>query len=272
MSSRRLITTRQGSCIHVRVLRFRKQVRSLLADPSAAHRLAHIDDKFLVAKKDKTATDCELTQGSEVYYNLWNQDAYCDISFPFSKADVTLKDPALMEKAQLTFGLIPLQLDKLYKSLREFDGLKFVFIGGDSVHDIASDTRWLFSLVTPLSMSNNTVWELKNEDEDRLQAILHSSSESPLFLVLDEKILIVRKPVEDIGNQWEAFDVALGPVKGLVSFDTSELEKSPETTYLIYFTGLAPIELPADGIPDRCNHSTTPSWSDGKTKVWPWKS
>lgn len=217
-------------------------------------------------------TDCELFRGIEVYYNLWNQDAYCDISFPFSKDDVTLKDPALMEKAQLTFGLLPLQLDKLYKSLQKFDGLASVFIGGDSVHDIASDTRWLFSMLTPLPMSNNTVWELKKENGNRVQDILRSSIESPLFLVLNEKMLIVRKPVEEVGNRWEAFDVALGPTKGLVSFDTSELERTPDTTYLIYFTGLGPIKLPTDGVPGRCNHSTTPSWSDGKTKVWPWKS
>lgn len=217
-------------------------------------------------------TDCMLSQGSDVFYNLFNQDSYCAIAFPFSKADVAFKDPVLAAKSQSSFGLIPLHIEILYKSLCAPNGpLKAAFAGGHSVSDIASNTQWLFTLATSLQMTKQTVFEYKKENPGGVKEVLLGCAQSPVFLIMNDILFIVNQSIDDSHNRWGAFDPAKGPQEGQIVFGTSELEVSPESTYLIYHRDRGGLSSTEEA--NKCDYASVPAWSNNdRVKLFSFKA
>jgi hypothetical protein len=233
----------------------------LLSFRIAGERLAHLDDTYMLGGHNDTLTDCQLSEGSEIYWELFNVAPYCAISFPFSRADVVFKDTT----QQATFGLIPLQVEKLYQLLRYSARLDWLWARGNSIRDAASATHWLFTITTALPMSNHTVQYLTLQNPNGLVQVLDSSATSPVFLVTRSSLSIVTGPTDSQPRSWRGFDFSAPNVNKV--WTEQDLKAGPlEDTYLIYYSGKG--RLPVNPPPQNCDweHSTV---SNGTTKIYP---
>lgn len=217
----------------------------------------------MVGTKNDSVTDCALSNGDDIYFALFNQNTSCAISFPFSKGDIVFEDPAQAERWQVTFALIPLHIEKMYKSLRRSDLLKAFFASGTSANDVASDILRMFSLATSLPLNKRAISDLQ---KDSLSQILDNCLKSPVFLVTQQKLFIVTKKTD---NGWYGFTPNDGPQAGVKW--TEEQLRDEKGAYLIYQENHASLPGPSEAVAPECAFSEAPVWADGQVKIYGFK-
>jgi hypothetical protein len=219
----------------------------------------------MVSGQNITITDCQLSEGFDRALELFNVKPYCVLSFRFSKADMNFK----VASQEATFGLVPLYLERMYQSLRYSAKLDWIWARGNSIRDVASATRWLFTIATALPMENLAISHLNIKNPNGVVEVLASSATSPVFLVTGSSLSIITQPTDGSVNAWQGFDV-LKPDE-IKTYTEDEIKKAPDETYLIYhkFHG----SLPVNGNAQACDYSRGPLATNGTfSAIWPFIS
>ncbi|KAI5455327.1 hypothetical protein NCC49_000141 [Naganishia albida] len=206
-------------------------------------------------------TDCQLLEGFDMYWELFNIAPYCVLSFKFSRTDMAFKDA----NQQATFALLPLQMEKLYQSLRYSAKLDWLWTRGTSTRDVASATHWLFTLATALPMSNHTVNQITLQNSNRLTEILDGSATSPVFLATRSGLSIVTGPETSAARSWQGFDVS-APNEQKIWTERNLVGGAKDDTYLIYNREQG--RLPISPAPQDCDWRQV-IVTNGTTKIYP---